>query len=370
MKENKKGDKFIFVNDISFEETPKEVATIKEEKFNKIYVGFETRICLYIIFILIFFLSGCFIILSAFNFGINKVVNYKEESHAGYKVCLKENDYYGNECLDEGLQYLSLLTNKINVDFKYNRNLSSPIDYKLAYHVTALVRIYDPIDHTKVLYKNEDIVIAKTDISNNSDEISFDTNAIVDFNKYNSSVVNYINSYAPGATGDVDIVLYLDEDNEIRKVSSINIPLASTSYGINKEEIQKEINKSIDTNVWTESNSYYIIVGTLFILVSLFLLIRLTRLIIKGTAKKSKYYKELNNILKEYDRYIVIARDGFIPSGDKKIVKVENFKELMDARENLNKPIIFSKINDIKSEFIVEDVEIVYKFGIKESDFE
>ena len=296
MNGNKKENKLNNEKDISTKEIRKDNIEEREDKskFYKIYIGFETRVCLYIIFILVFFLSGCYIALSAFNFGINEVVNYKEVSHASYKVCLKDNNYYSKECLDEGLQYLSTLTKNINVNFDYNAKLSSI----------------------------------------------------------------------------VDLILYLDEETETRKIASVNVPLAVTSYGINKEEIEKESDVSIDNNVWTDSNSYYIMIGTLLILVSLFLLIRVTRLVIKGTAKKSKYQKELSNILREYDRFIVIARDGFIPASEKRVVKVDSFKEIMDAREALNKPIIYSRVNDIKSEFIVEDIEIVYKFTIKESDFD
>lgn len=358
---NKKDNKFVF-DDSTIQET-------KKSKFYSIYIGFETRICLYIVFILIFFLSGCFVALSAYNFGMNAVVNYKEESHASYNVCLKENNYYSKECLDEGLQYLSALTNSINVSFNYNVDLSTELEYKLAYHISTLVKIYDPIDHTKILYEKEDIIVDKHDISNTNKNINFKANVVIDYNKYNDGVVDYINNYSPGATSDLDIVLYLDEENETRKISSVNVPLATTSYGINKEEIQKGADVSVDTNKWTEGNSYYIIGGALLILLSIFLLIRVTRLVVKGTTKKSKYKKELESILDEYDRYIVVARDGFIPNGDKKIIKVNEFKELLDARDALNKPIIYSKVNDIKSEFIIEDSEIIYKYVIKESDF-
>ena len=81
-----------------------------------------------------------------------------------------------------------------NIDFNYNVQLSSVIDYKLTYHVNALVRIYDSIDHTKVLYEKEDTIIAKHDISDSSDKISFSTNTVIDYKKYNDSVTNYINS--------------------------------------------------------------------------------------------------------------------------------------------------------------------------------
>ena len=53
---------------------------------------------------------------------------------------------------------------------------------------------------------------------------------------------------------------------------------------------------------------------------------------------------------------------------DKNVVKVESFGELLDASEIVCKPIIFSKINNVKSEFIVEDDDKVYKFLLKDLD--
>ena len=54
---------------------------------------------------------------------------------------------------------------------------------------------------------------------------------------------------------------------------------------------------------------------------------------------------------------------------NKTILKVSSFKELLDARNTLNKPIIYNKINNIKSEFIVEDESVIYKYVMKEADF-
>ena len=104
-------------------------------------------------------------------------------------------------------------------------------------------------------------------------------------------------------------------------------------------------------------------------LVALLILFRLTKLVLKVTTKRNEYQTKLAYILREYDRLIVIARNGFVTTREKSITKVENFDELMDARNTLNKPIIYCKINDIKSEFIVEDDERIYKYVMKESDF-
>ena len=45
------------------------------------------------------------------------------------------------------------------------------------------------------------------------------------------------------------------------------------------------------------------------------------------------------------------------------------FKELLDVHSNLQKPIIYSKINSVKSEFIIDNGKIIYKFIMKEADF-
>lgn len=64
------------------------------------------------------------------------------------------------------------------------------------------------------------------------------------------------------------------------------------------------------------------------------------------------------------------ARDEYIPDNSKRIVKVDSFKELIDARSSVRKPIIYVKINNSKSEFYVEDSEIIYKYTLKEADFD
>ena len=89
---------------------------------------------------------------------------------------------------------------------------------------------------------------------------------------------------------------------------------------------------------------------------------------LKVTTSRNKYQTLLTQILREYDRIIVIARDGYESNVKKKVIKVANFDELLDARDTLEKPIIYSRVNDVKSEFIVEDDEKLFKFILKESD--
>ena len=97
--------------------------------------------------------------------------------------------------------------------------------------------------------------------------------------------------------------------------------------------------------------------------------IRLVRLVKTTFKRKSKYEIELERILKNYGNDIVNVKD-YVDDDTKSIIKVESFEELIDAAKIISKPILYSKINDIKSEFVVEDEDKVYKYILKDADLE
>ena len=125
----------------------------------------------------------------------------------------------------------------------------------------------------------------------------------------------------------------------------------------------------LNNNYWNDENTLYGLVGTICLLVLTFFIFRLTRLMVLANGNKSKYEVELKKILKEYDDYIVLTKEGLEIDENKTILKVSSFKELLDARNTLNKPIIYTKINSVKSEFVVEDESVIYKYIMKEADF-
>jgi hypothetical protein len=99
-------------------------------------------------------------------------------------------------------------------------------------------------------------------------------------------------------------------------------------------------------------------------------IIRLSSLIFKVMGTTSMYQRKLNKILREYDKYIVISRGDYDIDDSKRLIKVTSFGELLDARNTLEKPIVYVKVNNVKSEFYVEDSESIYKYTLKEADVE
>ena len=348
---------------------PEELDKTRDFKKHKMYVSFETRIAIRLIVILLLFATSCCFILKAVNYGKKDIVTYNEITEANYSVCQNPNNYYDSQCLEEGLKYSQDTSNFINILFRYNLDYSKRIPYDIAYHIVAVTKIFDKNNNTKVLFKNEDVLVERTSISDISNRIFFDNNINLEYNHYNSLVKANENKYGSNSEANLEVILYLDTDETTTNVASVTMPLNESSFSIRKSTLSN-LNKSIEleNDQWNERNSMYALIASVLMVLSLIILYRTTNLVLKVVGNKSEYEKILNKILKDYDKDIVIAKDGYEVDSNKKIVKVAEFRELLDAKNLLNQPIIYSKINSVKSEFVVEDNSKAFKYVLKDSD--
>ena len=350
--------------------TIEELDKTQEFKNHKKYVSFEVRVAVRIVIILFLFATACCFVLMALNKGKKDIITYNEITETNYSVCENNavTNFYDSKCLDEDLTYDQSVSNYINVLFKYNLDYSKALPYDIAYHVVAVTKIYDKDNNTKELFKNEDVLVERTSISDISDRISFDNSINLDYKQYNSLVAEKAAKYG-NAEANLEVSLYLDTEKESTNVASVTIPLNENPFKIRKSSLSN-LNKTmeIDNDVWNDFNSMCAIIASILIVIALTILYRTTRLVLKVVNNKSEYEKALDKILKEHDDDIVNAKDGYVVDSTKTIIKVADFGELLDARHLLDKPIIYTKINSVKSEFIVEDEEKAFKYILKDSD--
>lgn len=343
-------------------------SSIKVEK--RVYLSFEMRVALMLIFIIILFSSTCFFMVKAFNLDKKDKITYSEVGNIKYDVCLNDNDYYSKTCLPEGRQYLSSIVKNIPTNFSYNVNFSEDIKYNIKYYIVAKIKIFDANDSSKILYEDEELLVPSKSLNGNSNKISVNENTSIDYSSYENYVNSYKKNYSVDANASLNVSLYVDDSSESRVVSSMNIPIGEKTFGINSDNVNVKNNEvTINDDTWNNVNSIYAFIGAFLSLICLIFIVKLTRFVCKSITKKNKYQTELLNILRNFDRDIVIARNGYESNVIKNIVKVDSFKELLDAKENLGKPIIYSKVNSVKSEFIVEDECTLYKFIMKEADY-
>ena len=343
-------------------------STEKEKTLpGKRYISFEARVALLVIFIIATLSVSIFLYMLSFNFGRKDLTRYNETTTVNYKVCPKDNPEL---CIDENLKYSSENIDNVDIDLTYDREYTNGVDYEMTYHVVATTKVYDKSDNNKMLYESEDMLVNKTKIENKDKTSKFSQNIKLDYKKYNDYIYKYIDNSSLDPEALVELKLYINEPNQTREVASLNIPLGELLFGIKKHEITNK-NKllKLEENIWTEKNTVYIICATVLLIIALFLIFKLTNMILKVINHKNEFETAVKAILREYDRIIVVARGGYETNVEKRIIKVLDFDELLEARSALNKPIVYSKINNVKCEFIVEDEQILYKYVMKEADF-
>ncbi len=363
---------FDYSNVEELEENHKEESTpsINNNINNGFYISYELRVALMVLFSILFLALASGLIIDAVTYSESETVNYNESSSTDYKVCLEENSDYSESCLGQNMQYLSLITKNIPVTFDYNVKLSSPIDYNLDYYVVGSLKIVDRDNNEKVLYTSEDVLVPNTNISNQNDTIKFTSNVDVDFKYYNNYVTGYKSRYSLNSDAYLDVILYLNENTGPRRISSVTIPLGEQTYGISKSQtLNNNKNVVVEEKGWSLRNYVCCVLGIVSAIIGLAVLIKLIRLLLKVSNSKSKYQRKLKQLLREYDRVIVVARNGYEVDTNKKLIKVLSFTELLDARDALEKPIVYVKVNEVKSEFYVEDVDKVYQYVMKDADF-
>lgn len=365
--EEKKEEKKVVNNTIKNNDNNKD-----DNSPNDRYYNFQARVSfMSLLSILAFVVSGVFIY-QAINYSDIKDVVFSEYSSVNYSVCLNDNDYYNGECVGEGMQYISTLTKNIPVTFNYDMRYSDDVTYDVEYYILGKTLIYDRDDATKILYRDDKILKERTTIKGTDSFVRVSGKVDVAFKERNDYVNGYKSKYALNSLASYEVVLFIDDGHGPREVASATIPLSTQTFSISEETVLRENQQMTYKKVGLDSvNTVFAIFGVLFLIAGLFVVYKLFRLVYKTVGgNASVYQKKLNQILAEYDRVIVLSKNEYAVDPNKQLIKVDSFFELLDARDALEKPIIYEKVNSVKSFFYVEDDERIYRYAMKEADFE
>ena len=335
------------------------------------HFGFEKRVILMGSLTVISFVLAIIFCYQAINYSDIDNVSYSERSSVTYSVCLNDNDYYKGQCQSSGMQYISTLTKSIPVVFNYNINYSSAVNYKLDYYILGKTIIYDRDDASKVLYRDDKLLSERKSVEGTDVIAKLNTKIDVEFKEKNDFVNGYKSKYALNSLASYDVVLYVDDGKGPREVASVSIPLSMQTFGISEETVANEDQLvSMEKAGLASINTVFGLVGGVFGIIGAVILVKLIKLIYVTIDGGSPYEKKLNQILAEYDRVIVMSKSEYKINPDKQFIKLDSFFELLDARDTLEKPIIYEKVNSVKSYFYVEDDERIYRYAMKESYFE
>lgn len=297
-------------------------------------------------------------------------IPYTENGSTSYKVYLSDNTYYDKEYLDEGMQYISSIINYVDVNFKYNAKYDNVKSYAVNKNVTATITITDADDNNKVIYTKTDIL---KDEKNNFNDLNIDENIKVDYIKYNNLVNEIKTKYGISADCtlkvDYNIVYSSKNDglNAVRKLS-ISIPLSKQMINITKGEYISDSGVYAGQAVNSALNGLMTLCMIVMIILTICSFAAFVLRVKDRIKKESKYDRFIKKVLKEYDSYITEAAENKrIPK--KEVIKINSFKELLDVRNNVDKTIVYTKIDENTSRFQIIDEEI-YEFIVTRKEMD
>ena len=352
----------------------------KRLRLKRHHIGVTPRIVMPILLIIVFIVAAILCVQKALSTVTTYQFFYSETSNLDYKTCLKDNNYFVEKCLDKNKQYIANLIDYIETEFKYNFNASNVFDYKYKYSIVARVVATEKTNANKVLYdESETLLDEKTFEINDSNSFFIKENIKIDYTKYNDLMNSFRKDYTLTLNSNLIITLNVTVDGKYDKIEdkiatsqniSLTIPLSEQTLDIamNYQDINdSETLNEEDKN--TLVNKVFYGLAAMFVLLSLLVSFLLIRFMKKITTSKSSYTKRLEKIMKEYNQIIVETKN--MPNFDKsKVFEIDSFEELLDVRETILKPILFIKISNEKSYFIISNGEEVYRYVSKAVDLE
>lgn len=356
--------------------TEKPFKPAKEKK----YVTFENRVILRAGICAVSFIMMLVFIIFSLKFNVDTNLRYYQTSNLDYRVNLKNNEFYTEQSLGQNMQYIASLIDTVDLNFLYNFRVSEQLNYSYSYNITAEVQIKDS-QSGNIIFSKKDKLKEKNNVSmTNSNSFSLKENLELNYGKYNDIAKRFKSEYAISADSSLVVSMFItvkdQNGNEIKNLNANNkmnviVPLAEQTVNIKLD--YKEINNSdtfvahTDLVIHNKILFYTGIACGVIFLVALAVLLKFMSVLIK---KKTPYDKELARILREYDR-IIVATKKVYETDVQEMIEVKSFSELLDARDNLEKPILFSEIHKgAKSVFIVKNSYEVYKYVLKAVDLE
>ena len=348
----------------------------KSKRKRGIYLGYYSRLIFNVILFLSLVVTSYIFINKSIVIQEAKNVSYEEHGNTDYKVFLKDNIYYEDKYLDKNMSYIANLIDYISVDYNYKFKADTLFDGEYSYKIRADLEILNAENKTLFFTKKYDLIKEKTFTIENQNEYNIVENIKIDYDHYNSLANGFKSSY--GVDTESNLIIYLDiyrniDQNSINNPNingngtiKLTIPLSEKAINIKMDSM--EINNK---NVITSLDDYYLedikylIIGIISLIVSLYLFIKIVKRLSRLSISSTDYDKTLKKILNQYDRLIVTTSS--MPNLEKNnIIKLKEFVELLDAKDNLHKPIFFIEVTPHqKAYFFIQDDDKIILFTLK-----
>lgn len=347
---------------------------------DKYYIGYTTRVIICAVAFLSCMLLSFLFLTKTLQVEEARVVNYQENGTLDYKVYLKPNEFYEQEYLEKGMFYIASIIKNITVDMNYQFIIEQPVDTNFSYQILAKLSIAGDQGKNTLYEKEYVLVDKKLQPATGTTMQSIKEKVIIDYDYYNELANRFKSTFGVDATSSLTLYARItkaaqNEEFEINlnegSSMSLTIPLTQKTLDVQLNDTGINSTRSIvkESKV-TFGNVFFGILAFLVFVLAVGCILKTLELLFLLVPKKSKYDKLVNKILNEYDRLIVETPTA-PRTENKEIIKIKTFGELLDARDNLKRPIMYhALVPHQKCYFYIESENTIYLLTIKSIDLE
>ena len=299
---------------------------------------------------------------------------YKEKGTIDYKVYLKTNEDYSTKYLEKNRKYIASLIDHIDVDYNYKFVGDRYMDYHCNYYVLAAARVADSSDESKLIYKKEKYILEhQTKDFFNQSEININETVSLDYEEYNQIINDFTSKYnLAGTNNNLKLIFGINltaNDNSfetpITDTSELNLQFPLTTQTIAVSANYKDIDEKgekveVSSNkLW---NVLFFILAIIFGALTFRMIFSLIKAYMKYSNEMTYYEKTKLNIINKFSKFISKV-DNLSNFDLYKFVDIDNFIDLINIRDCLDKPILFTEFSEIETSwFLVIDGETAYRF--------
>ena len=252
------------------------------------------------------------------------------------------------------MSYIANLIDYISIDYNYKFTSNTLLNGEYYYKISADLEIINPENNSLYYSKNYLLLDEKRFTLENKQEYTIHENIKIDYDTYNFLANSFKSSYGINVESKLKVYLEIHRRIEEESVnnSKINsdgkinliIPLSEKAINIKMDSLEIENQKVIlSLSDYKIDDVKYFVLGLVFLIITIIIFVRITKKVGVLQYRDNAYDKLLKKILRQYDRLIVTTSN--MPNfKDSNIIEVENFFELLDAKDNLHKPIYYYEV--------------------------
>ena len=348
-------------------------------KTNSNYKKYTFHLFIYLILLIAFFGTGWFLVFKSITVSKGEIASYNEIGNADYSVYLKDNPFYEQEFLSSNLTYITKLIDSIKINFNYRIMLSEKVTTNISYDIIGKLKI-SSLDGQKLYEKDETLLSSGNLKKENTNIVEINDTVSVDYDKYNALASDFKNTLGIETNSVLYVYILINKQvtNNSQTINfkdgnnmNLSIPLGQRIINITSNNMEINNKKALTIKEKTVTrNTPILTIACGLVIFACGLALKIVQLLLIINNKGNKYDKYITKILNQYDRLIVKTNSKPKLEGIN-ILKISNFQELLDARDNLKKPIMYYIVSPHeKSCFYILSDNNCYIMVLKSEDIE